>query len=136
MKCSSPMDIQDLREKRAAFRAVEAACAAVTQAHIAMRMSGLMDGCEEAMNLTRDVVKRAKERFRAAYEAEEDRLDEEGAQLLHRAIYGQSAAPGLLAAARAALHYMRLHKYADQAWADDLEAAIAAVDAGYRGSDE
>lgn len=38
-----------------------------------------------------------------------------------------AAAPGLLAAARAALHYMRLHKYADQAWADDLEAAIAAA---------
>ena len=36
-----------------------------------------------------------------------------------------AAAPGLLAAARAALHYMRLHKYADQSWADDLEAAIA-----------
>ena len=31
----------------------------------------------------------------------------------------------LLAASKAALHYMRLHKYADQAWADDLEAAIA-----------
>jgi hypothetical protein len=30
-------------------------------------------------------------------------------------------------AARAALHYMLLHKYADQAWADDLEAAIAAA---------
>ena len=27
-------------------------------------------------------------------------------------------------AAQAALHYMRLHKYADQAWADDLEAAL------------
>lgn len=38
-----------------------------------------------------------------------------------------AAAPGLLAAARAALHYMRLHKYADQAWANDLEAAIAAA---------
>lgn len=35
-----------------------------------------------------------------------------------------AAAPELLAAARAALHYMRLHKYADQAWADDLESAI------------
>jgi len=31
----------------------------------------------------------------------------------------------LLQAAKAALHYMRLHKYADQAWADDLERAIA-----------
>lgn len=31
------------------------------------------------------------------------------------------------AAASAALHYMRLHNYADQAWADDLEAAIAAA---------
>ena len=38
-----------------------------------------------------------------------------------------AAAPGLLKAASAALHYMRLHKYADQAWADDLEAAIAAA---------
>ena len=27
-------------------------------------------------------------------------------------------------AAQAALNYMRLHKYADQAWADDLEAAL------------
>lgn len=35
-----------------------------------------------------------------------------------------AVAPELLAAAQAALHYMRLHKYADQAWADDLEAAI------------
>lgn len=88
MKFSSPMDIQDLREKHAAFKAVEAASAAVTQAHIAMRMTG-MGGCEEAMNLTRDAVKRAQEQFRAAYEAEEDRLDDEGAALLHRAIYGQ-----------------------------------------------
>jgi hypothetical protein len=31
----------------------------------------------------------------------------------------------LLAAAQAALHYMRLHQYADQAWADDLATAIA-----------
>ena len=38
-----------------------------------------------------------------------------------------AAAPGLLKAASAALHYMRLHKYADQAWADDLEAAMAAA---------
>ena len=38
-----------------------------------------------------------------------------------------AAAPELLQSARAALHYMRLHKYADQAWADDLEAAIAAA---------
>lgn len=38
-----------------------------------------------------------------------------------------AAAPELLRAAIAALHYMRLHKYADQAWADDLEAAIAAA---------
>lgn len=36
---------------------------------------------------------------------------------------------GLLQAARNALHYMRLHKYADQAWADDLEAAIVKADA-------
>lgn len=43
---------------------------------------------------------------------------DENAQLI-------AAAPELLAAARAALFYMRLHKYADQAWADDLEAAIA-----------
>jgi len=33
-------------------------------------------------------------------------------------------APELLKAARAALHYMRMHKYADQAWADDLGAVI------------
>ena len=38
-----------------------------------------------------------------------------------------AAAPELLNAASAALHYMRLHQYADQAWADDLEAAIAAA---------
>lgn len=38
-----------------------------------------------------------------------------------------AAAPELLKAASAALHYMRLHKYADQVWADDLEAAIAAA---------
>lgn len=38
-----------------------------------------------------------------------------------------AAAPELLQSASAALHYMRLHKYADQAWADDLEAAIAAA---------
>jgi hypothetical protein len=38
-----------------------------------------------------------------------------------------AAAPELLKAASAALHYMRLHKYADQAWADDLAAAIAAT---------
>lgn len=38
-----------------------------------------------------------------------------------------AAAPELLKAASAALHYMRLHKYADQAWADDLAAAIAAA---------
>ena len=36
-----------------------------------------------------------------------------------------AAAPDLLKAARAALHYMRLHKYADQAFANDLESAIA-----------
>lgn len=36
-----------------------------------------------------------------------------------------AAAPELLAAAQNALHYMRLHKYADKAWADDLEAVIA-----------
>lgn len=36
-----------------------------------------------------------------------------------------AAAPELLKAASAALHYMRLHKYADQVWADDLAAAIA-----------
>lgn len=36
-----------------------------------------------------------------------------------------AAAPELLEAAQKALHYMRLHKYADQAWTDDLEAAIA-----------
>lgn len=36
-----------------------------------------------------------------------------------------AAAPELLESAKQALHYMRLHKYADQAWADDLEAAIA-----------
>lgn len=35
-----------------------------------------------------------------------------------------AAAPKLLEAAQNALHYMRLHKYADKAWADDLEAAI------------
>lgn len=35
-----------------------------------------------------------------------------------------AAAPDLLKAARAALHYMRLHKYADQVWANDLESAI------------
>lgn len=35
-----------------------------------------------------------------------------------------AAAPELLEAAENALHYMRLHKYADQAWADDLDAAI------------
>lgn len=38
-----------------------------------------------------------------------------------------AAVPELLKAASAALHYMRLHKYADQTWADDLEAAIASV---------
>ena len=36
-----------------------------------------------------------------------------------------AALPELMAAAKSALHYMRLHKYADQSWADDLEAAIA-----------
>ncbi len=36
-----------------------------------------------------------------------------------------AAAPDLLEASKAALEYMRLHKYADQAWADDLEWAIA-----------
>ena len=36
-----------------------------------------------------------------------------------------AAAPDLLDAAEKALHYMRLHKYADQAWADDLASAIA-----------
>ncbi len=30
----------------------------------------------------------------------------------------------LIEAAKSALHYMRLHKYADQAWADDVEAAL------------
>lgn len=35
-----------------------------------------------------------------------------------------AAAPELLEAAEKALHYMRLHKYADQAWADDLASAI------------
>jgi len=39
---------------------------------------------------------------------------------------GEAGAPDLLTAARAALQYMRMHKYADQAWADDLESAIAA----------
>ncbi len=34
------------------------------------------------------------------------------------------AAPDLLIAGKNALSYMRLHKYADQAWADDLEKAI------------
>ena len=36
-----------------------------------------------------------------------------------------AAAPELLEAAEKALHYMRLHKYADQAWADDLASAIS-----------
>lgn len=36
-----------------------------------------------------------------------------------------AAAPELLEAAEKALQYMRLHKYADQAWADDLASAIA-----------
>ena len=40
-----------------------------------------------------------------------------------------AALPDLLSAAKAALHYMRLHKYADQAWADDLAAAIAKAEA-------
>ena len=35
-----------------------------------------------------------------------------------------AAAPELLEAAEKALSYMRLHKYADKAWADDLESAI------------
>lgn len=35
-----------------------------------------------------------------------------------------AAAPDLMEAAKNALHYMRLHRYADQAWADDLEAAV------------
>lgn len=39
-----------------------------------------------------------------------------------------ASAPELLAAARAALHYMRIHKYADQSWADDLEAVISSID--------
>ena len=34
-------------------------------------------------------------------------------------------APKLYQAASEALDYMRLHKYADQAWADDLETALA-----------
>ena len=34
----------------------------------------------------------------------------------------------LEAAARNALHYMRLHKYADQSWADDLERALGTAD--------
>lgn len=39
-----------------------------------------------------------------------------------------AAAPELLAAAKAALHYMRLHKYADREWADGLAAAIYAAE--------
>ena len=35
-----------------------------------------------------------------------------------------AAAPELLEAAEKALHYMRLHKYADQAWAEDLASSI------------
>ena len=35
-----------------------------------------------------------------------------------------AAAPELLGAAEKALSYMRLHRYADEAWADDLAAAI------------
>lgn len=36
-----------------------------------------------------------------------------------------SALPELLTASKSALAYMRLHKYADQSWADDLDRAIA-----------
>ena len=39
-----------------------------------------------------------------------------------------AAAPDLLNASRAALHYMRIHKCADQTLVYDLEAAIAAAE--------
>lgn len=41
-----------------------------------------------------------------------------------------AAVADLIEKAEAALHYMRLHRYADQAWADDLAAALARMNGG------
>lgn len=42
----------------------------------------------------------------------------------------RAAVAELIEKSAAALHYMRLHKYADQAWADDLAEALARVRGG------
>lgn len=88
MKVSSPMKIQDLRKKFAAFQAAEAAVSSVTTAHIAMRSAG-MGGCEPVMNAAREAMKTAQGQFRTAYQTEEAELDDDGADLLHKAIFGQ-----------------------------------------------
>lgn len=41
-----------------------------------------------------------------------------------------AAVARLIETSAAALQYMRLHQYADQAWADDLAAALARVQGG------
>jgi len=48
--------------------------------------------------------------------------------LINSAVNATGHDEKLKEAAKSALHYMRLHKYADQAWADDLEAAIRGCD--------
>lgn len=42
----------------------------------------------------------------------------------------RAAVAELIEKSAVALHYMRLHKYADQAWADDLAEALARVQGG------
>jgi len=45
-------------------------------------------------------------------------------------IEARAAVAELIETSAAALQYMRLHRYADQAWADDLAAALARVQGG------
>lgn len=64
------------------------------------------------------------------YDAGKSNLAEKWSDHLSVHDEARAAVAELIEKSAAALHYMRLHKYADQAWSDDLAAALARVQGG------